>query len=86
MEGLRQKARRARKNGTPIYVTDIRPGYVDTPMTKGKKMIWVASKEKAASQIYKLIEHKKGYGYVTNRWHAVAALIKMIPTWVRVML
>ncbi len=34
LEGLRQKAR---KSGLPICVTDVRPGFIDTPMTKGKK-------------------------------------------------
>jgi short-subunit dehydrogenase len=83
LEALRQKARRARKTGKSIYVTDIRPGFVDTPMTKGKKMFWVATKDKAAKQIFELIKKKRGYGYVTNRWRIVAVIIKILPTWIR---
>lgn len=84
LEGLRQKARRARKVGKSIYITDIRPGFVDTPMTKGKKIVWAATKEKAAKQIFRLIKKKKGCGYVTNRWRVVAVIIKILPTWIRI--
>jgi short-subunit dehydrogenase len=45
LEGLRQKAAKTKK---PIYVTDIRPGFVDTDMAKGEGQFWVATKEKAA--------------------------------------
>lgn len=83
LEGLRQKAKRARKTGKMIYVTDIRPGFVDTSMTKSKKMVWVATKDKAAKQIFKLIKKKRGYGYVTNRWRIVAVIIKILPTWIK---
>ena len=44
LEGLRQKAT---KTKNPIYVTDIRPGFVDTDMAKGEGQFWVATKEKA---------------------------------------
>jgi short-subunit dehydrogenase len=82
LEGLRQKARRDRKTGKLIYVTDIRPGFVDTTMTKCKKMVWVATKDKAAKQIFELIKKKRGYGYVTHRWWIVAVIIKILPTWI----
>lgn len=39
LEGLCQKARKARLAGKSIHVTDIRPGYVRTPMTEGKKNV-----------------------------------------------
>jgi len=83
LEALRQRARRDRKTGKLIYVTDIRPGFVDTAMTKGKKTFWVATKDKAAKQIFELIKKKRGYGYVTNRWRIVAVIIKILPTWIR---
>jgi short-subunit dehydrogenase len=82
LEGLRQRARRDRKTGKLIYVTDIRPGFVDTTMTESKKMVWAATKDKAAKQIFELIKKKRGYGYVTNRWRIVAVIIKILPTWV----
>ncbi|MGV6832057.1 MAG: SDR family NAD(P)-dependent oxidoreductase [bacterium] len=76
LEALRQKAH---KTKNPIYVTDIRPGFVATAMAKGEGQFWVASKEKAAKQIYSLIKRKKGVGYVTKRWWIIAKLLHLIP-------
>ncbi len=45
LEGLRKKAF---KDGIPIMVTDIKPGFVDTEMAKGEGKFWVASPRKAA--------------------------------------
>lgn len=79
LEGLRQKATKSKK---PIYITDIRPGFVDTDMAKGEGQFWVASKEKAARQIFGIIKRKKGIGYVTKRWWIVAKILGLIPSWV----
>jgi short-subunit dehydrogenase len=78
LEGLRQKANRSKKQ---IYITDIRPGFVDTDMAKGDGQFWVASKEKVAKQIYSTIERKQGYGYRTKRWVIFALLRKVMPSW-----
>lgn len=76
LEGLRQKATKTKK---PIYVTDIRPGFVDTDMAKGEGQFWVATKEKAAQQIFGIIKKKKAIGYVTKRWWIIAKLLRLIP-------
>lgn len=76
LEGMRQ---RARKSGKPIYVTDIRPGFVNTDMAKGEGQFWVASKEKAAKQIFELIKKKKDIGYVSKRWRLIAFILRFIP-------
>ena len=76
LEGLRQKATKIKN---PIYVTDIRPGFVDTDMAKGEGQFWVATKEKAARQIFEIIKKKKGIGYVTKRWWIIAKLLRLIP-------
>ena len=77
MEGLRNKAFKMK---LPITVTDIRPGFVDTPMTKGQKgMFWVASNEKATKQIYAGIKSKRSVKYITNRWRFAAFLFRIIP-------
>ncbi|WP_353778505.1 SDR family NAD(P)-dependent oxidoreductase [Winogradskyella sp. 3972H.M.0a.05] len=76
LEGLRQKATKSKK---PIYVTDIRPGFVDTAMAKGDGQFWVASKEKAAKQIFGIIKRKKGIGYVTKRWWLIGKLLRTLP-------
>lgn len=65
-----------------IHVTDIRPGFVDTPMTEQNKgMFWVATPQKAAKQIAAAIEHKKPIAYITKRYILVAWLMKSLPTW-----
>ena len=76
LEGLRQKATKTKK---PIYITDIRPGFVDTDMAKGEGQFWVATKEKAAKQIFGFIKKKKTVGYVSKRWRLIAILLKVIP-------
>jgi short-subunit dehydrogenase len=76
LEGLRQKATNLKK---PIYVTDIRPGFVDTPMAQAENMFWVAPVEKAARQIFKAIENKRGVVYITKRWRLVAFIFRLVP-------
>ena len=56
LEGLRQKATKLKQQ---IYVTDVRPGFVDTDMAKGEGQFWVAPVEKATQQIFEAIKQKK---------------------------
>lgn len=82
MEGLHY---RARKKSLPIVVTDIRPGFVKTPMTDQndpKQMFWVASVEKATQQIVQAIEQKKRVVYITKRWALAARLMRWIPDFI----
>ncbi|MDP3150644.1 MAG: SDR family NAD(P)-dependent oxidoreductase [Ignavibacteria bacterium] len=76
LEGLRQKATKLKGQ---IFVTDIRPGLVDTEMAKGEGLFWVASVDKATRQIYKAIKKKKKIVYVTKRWGLIAKIIRLIP-------
>jgi short-subunit dehydrogenase len=77
MTGLKMKMRNRRQS---IFITDIRPGYVYTPLTKkNKKMFWVSDSMKAARQIYTAIEKKKSVAYITKRWQLVGWLLKIIP-------
>ncbi|WP_027339846.1 SDR family NAD(P)-dependent oxidoreductase [Halonatronum saccharophilum] len=76
MEGLRIKAKKAK---VPLYITDIKAGFVDTAMAQGEGLFWVASPEKAALQIYKTITNKKDHAYITKRWRLIAWLLKVIP-------
>lgn len=76
LEGLRQKSKKLK---TEIYVTDIRPGFVDTDMAKGEGLFWVSTVNKAASQILNAINKKKKVAYITKRWKLVAAVLKNIP-------
>ena len=76
LEGLRQKAR---KLDQQIYVTDVRPGFVDTDMAKGEGQFWVATVDKAARQIFEAINQKKKIVYVTKRWRLIAIILKRVP-------
>lgn len=76
LEAMRQKARALRK---PIFVTDIRPGFVDTAMAKGEGLFWVAPVAKAARHIYKAVEGTRKVAYVTRRWRLVAWVLGALP-------
>ncbi len=77
-EGLRQ---RFHKRKLPIVTTDIRPGFVDTAMAKGNGLFWVATKEKAARQIYRALQQKKAVVYITKRWRIIAFIFSNMPKW-----
>ena len=79
LEGLRQKAK---KTKLPIYITDIRPGFVDTAMAAGENLFWVASVEKAAKQIYAAIENRRDVVYITKRWRIVGFLFWILPKFI----
>jgi len=76
LEGLRLNADKTRQ---PIHVTDIRPGFVDTDMAKGQRMFWMATPEKAASQIAAAIRQQCRVAYVTRRWTLIAWILKCLP-------
>jgi short-subunit dehydrogenase len=78
-EGLRQKAKKLK---LPIYITDIRPGFVDTAMAKSENKFWVSTPQKAAKQIYSAIQRKKKIAYITRRWIIIAYIVKLIPKWI----
>ena len=77
-EGLNLKARRLKKD---IVITDIRPGFVDTKMSKGNGRFWIAPVEKAALQMVRAIDKKKRVVYITRRWWLVAQAMKLLPFW-----
>jgi short-subunit dehydrogenase len=76
LEGLRLNAA---KSNSSIYVTDVRPGFVDTAMAKGNGLFWVAPVEKAAEQIYAAIKRKKKVVYISKRWRLISYILKAIP-------
>jgi short-subunit dehydrogenase len=78
LEGLRQRTLRSRK---PITITDLKPGFVKTPMSKGGKLFWLATAEEAAEQIFDAIRGKKKLAYITKRWRLIAWILKVAPDW-----
>jgi short-subunit dehydrogenase len=79
MDGLRHKVARLR---SPIMITDIQPGFVDTAMARGPYKFWVASPEEAAAQILRAVRGRKRRAIVTRRWQLVAWLIRLVPDFV----
>ncbi|MCF8413379.1 MAG: SDR family NAD(P)-dependent oxidoreductase [Melioribacteraceae bacterium] len=79
LEGLRFLAS---KRKSEIYITDIKPGFVDTAMVNSKKVFWMATPAKAANQIYKAILKRKKHAYITKRWWLAAQLYKILPDFI----
>lgn len=80
MQAYRQRCNQA---GYNITITDVKPGFVKSEMTEGKRgMFWVAETDKAVKQMLSDIEKKKSYSYVTRRWRFVAWLINLTPNWI----
>ena len=75
LEGLRQRLFHLKK---PIYITDIRPGFVDTAMAAGN-VFWMATVDKAAKQILHAIKNKRKVVYIIKRWRIIAILLRLIP-------
>ena len=76
LEALRQKSNYLK---LPITVTDIRPGFVDTPNAKGDGRFWQATVSKASGQIFSAILARKQVAYITRRWRIIALVMKAAP-------
>ncbi len=83
LEGLQQKSFKLK---LPIYITDLRTGFVDTAMAKGPGKFWVAPVSKAAKQIIKAIVLKKKVAFITLRWRIISWMYKIIPRFILVRL
>lgn len=74
---------RFRLASSAIHITDIRPGFVETPMiARSKIKFWAVSSEEAAGQIVKAMELRKKVAYVPKRWGPVAWIYRRMPAWV----
>ncbi|WP_442265290.1 SDR family NAD(P)-dependent oxidoreductase [Tenacibaculum sp. ZS6-P6] len=64
-----------------VFITDIRPGFVDTAMALGDGIFWMVSLEKATEQIFQAIKRKKRVAYISKRWRIIAFALKLTPSW-----
>ena len=64
-----------------VFITDIRPGFVNTAMALGDGIFWMVSLEKATKQIFKAIKKKKRVAYISKRWVIIAFILKIVPAW-----
>lgn len=71
---------RAELHGRGIHVMDIRPGFVDTPMTSQfrKGFLW-ASPERVAQQIERGIARRRDVLYTPRFWRFIMWGIRLIP-------
>ncbi|MFN0204238.1 MAG: SDR family NAD(P)-dependent oxidoreductase, partial [Bacteroidia bacterium] len=82
LQGLRHYSEHYKKK---ITISDIRPGFVETPMTEQndpKQMIWVATAERAAYYILRAIEKKKSVAYITPRWWILGKVMQYLPDFI----
>lgn len=78
LQGL---AQRLSKSG--VHVLDIKPGFVDTPMTAefDKDVLW-AKPEKVAQTIKKRIFKKSTLSYTPAFWFVIMTIIKFVPKFI----
>ncbi len=67
--------------GGKVYISDVRPGFVDTKMALGEGIFWMSSLNKASKQIYSAIKRKKRRVYISKRWNLIALVLKIVPSW-----
>jgi short-subunit dehydrogenase len=79
LESLRNRCSRYGVN-----VVTIKPGFVDTAMTRGMKgLFWLISAEKAAKLSLALARKgKSGAAFVPSRWALVAFIVRSLPSFI----
>ncbi len=66
-----------------IKVVTIKPGFLDTDMTKGMDgLFWHIKADRAADIIYKHMQAGRRCAYVLGRWSLVALVIRSIPSFI----
>jgi decaprenylphospho-beta-D-erythro-pentofuranosid-2-ulose 2-reductase len=66
-----------------VRVVTIKPGFIDTEMTRGKPgLIWLIKPEEAAKQIIQAARKGRSTRYVPWRWRIVATILKLIPSFI----
>jgi len=78
LEGLRH-----RLHGRGVAVVDIRPGFVDTPMTASfrKGALW-ASPARVAKDIVKAVDRRAGVVYTPWFWRWIMMVIRHLPDFI----
>ena len=77
LESLYMKTKTIKSN--KVFITDVRPGFVDTAMALGDGIFWMVPLDKAVKQIYKAIKNKKRVVYISKRWKLIALVLKIAP-------
>ena len=78
LQGLRNRLADA-----GVSVIDLRPGFVDTPMTASvKKNFLFATPSRAGSAIHRAIQRRKDVAYVPWWWRPIMGVVTSIPEFV----
>tara|TARA_B110000003_G_scaffold259500_1_gene279567 strand:- start:11077 stop:11799 length:723 start_codon:yes stop_codon:yes gene_type:complete len=80
LESLYIKTKTIKSN--KVFITDIRPGFVDTAMALGDGIFWMVPLHKATKQLYSAIKKKKRVAYISKRWTLIAFILKITPAWI----
>lgn len=79
LQALEQQARMRRLD---IRITDIRPGFVDTPLLgDGRRYPMLIKPEKAARQIMDAVYRQRHVRIIDGRYRVLVALWRLIPNW-----
>ena len=64
-----------------VQVTTIKPGFIDTPMTRGMEgLFWLKTADEAAVMIDRAVLRGRQCSYVPGRWRLVSLVIRSIPS------
>ncbi len=63
-----------------VHVCTIKPGYVETVMTEGKKTFWMVSADDAARAILTAAMQRRNTRWVLRRWAIVGLVLRSIPS------
>ena len=77
---------RARRDKVPVSFTDIRPGFIDTPLLGGTRQMMEMSLEYAVPLIIGALARRPRVAVIDWRWNLVVGLWRLIPNslWVRI--
>jgi NAD(P)-dependent dehydrogenase (short-subunit alcohol dehydrogenase family) len=77
------EALRNRLSRHGVRVVTIKPGFVDTDMTRGAPgLFWLIPPEQAAEEIIEAALGGRMTVYVPGRWRAVGTIVKLIPSFI----
>ena len=65
-----------------LHITDIRPGFVDTPLLREGKYPMLLSPEKVAERIARAILHKRRRIVIDRRYALMVFFWKLLPQWI----
>lgn len=64
-----------------VKVVTIKPGFIDTDMTRGLPgLIWLISADRAAELIIKAAQSGRNAAYIPARWRVVGLIVRSIPS------